>query len=331
MTGHIERSGIVYDFVSPGRIGRPLTRSAGFRDLVTAANPDVVHIHGLGFSQEVVELHQLLPNVPILLQDHADRPPRLWRRRRWRQACAAAAGISFCARDQAEPFKRLGVLGPTTMIFELPESTSTFEPGEQSVAREQTGIYGDPAVLSVGHLNANKDPLTVLDGIAATIPDLPNLQLWMCYGSVYLLSAVRTRIEADPNLRDRVHLLGRVPHGEVERLMRAADVFVLGSHREGGSFSLIEALATGLTPVATDIPSTRSLTGYGKVGMLWNCGDAHDLRRALIESSAALDAAERNRVRSYFVDQLSEKALGRRFREVYTRLAELDRAAEGQL
>ena len=127
-------------------------------------------------------------------------------------------------------------------MFELPESTSTFEPGEQSVAREQTGVHGDPAILSVGHLIPNKDPLTVLDGIAAAVEDLPNLQLWSCFGSAALLQAVRTRIETDPTLRDRVHLLGRVPHSDVEQLMRAADLFVLGSHREGGSFSLIEAL-----------------------------------------------------------------------------------------
>ncbi len=58
-----------------------------------------------------------------------------------------------------------------------------------------------------------------------------------------------------------MHLLGRVPHERIEMLMRAADLFVLGSHREGGNTSLIEALATGLLPVVTDIPSSRSLLG----------------------------------------------------------------------
>ncbi len=63
--------------------------------------------------------------------------------------------------------------------------------------------------------------------------------------------------------------------------MRAADLFVLGSHREGSSFALIEALATGLTPVVTDIPSLRALTGNGAVGALWPCGDAGALDDAL--------------------------------------------------
>ena len=51
--------------------------------------------------------------------------------------------------------------------------------------------------------------------------------------------------------------------------MRAADLFVLGSHREGSGYSLIEALACGLPPIVTDIPSFRSLTGAGVVGALW--------------------------------------------------------------
>ena len=59
--------------------------------------------------------------------------------------------------------------------------------------------------------------------------------------------------------------------------MRAADVFVLGSHREGSGYSLIEALACGLPPVVTDIPSFRSLTAAGAVGALWPCGDARAL------------------------------------------------------
>src|SRR5215469_13549798 len=46
--------------------------------------------------------------------------------------------------------------------------------------------------------------------------------------------------------RDRVHLLGRVAHAQVELLMRAADIFVLVSRRESSGYSLIEALACGL-------------------------------------------------------------------------------------
>ena len=246
--GRIVQSGVTFHFVAPEAAGTPLTRSGAFRALLRDLRPDVFHVHGLGFGREVRELHELAPGTPILLQDHADRVPRFWRRSPWRSGAAAARGVSFCARAQAEPFRRARLLPPDIEIFEIPELTSSFAPGDAAAARAATGLHGDPAILWVGHLNANKDPLTVLAGVSAAAQDLPNLQLWCCYATSPLLAAVETRIARDAALRARVHLLGRVPHERVEQLMRAADLFVLGSHREGGSSALVEAMATGPTP-----------------------------------------------------------------------------------
>jgi glycosyltransferase involved in cell wall biosynthesis len=103
--------------------------------------------------------------------------------------------------------------------------------------------------------------------------------------------------------------------------MRAADLFVLGSHRESTSFSLIEALATGLTPVVTDIPSLRALTGNGAVGRLWPCGDGHALGTALISATAELGPMTRVHVRGHFEAHLSRTALGRRLAATYLELS----------
>ena len=322
VTGTIERAGVTFQFVAPESEGAPLTRSAAFRTLLRDLAPDVLHIHGLGFGHEVRELHDLLPTTPILLQDHADRVPRFWRRNAWRSGAAAAAGISFCARAQAEPFRRARLLPPAVEIFEIPELTSSFVPGDAAAARATTGLHGAPAVLWVGHLDANKDPLTVLEGVGAALRSLPDLHLWCCYGASPLLSAVETRIARDRTLRDRVHLLGRVSHERVEQLMRAADIFVLGSHREGGSSALVEAMATGLTPVVTDIPSSRALTGNGAIGTLWPCGDAVALAGALHATAPTLGPAARARVRAYFDGHLAGPALGRRLAAAYARLLE---------
>jgi glycosyltransferase involved in cell wall biosynthesis len=184
-----------------------------------------------------------------------------------------------------------------------------------------TGLHGDPAVLWVGHLDRNKDPLTVLEGVARAVADLPRLTLWCCFGSAPLRATVEARIARDPALRGRVHLLGRVPHEQVEMLMRAADLFVLGSHREGGNTSLIEALATGLTPVVTDISSTRALTGNGAVGLVWPCGDSRALAQALRAAAAARGPGTRAAVRAHFDEHLSIVALGRKLSAAYRTLA----------
>lgn len=322
----LEHDGIAFNFLSSNEHGVPLTQADGFVRWLRQTRPDLIHVHGLGFSHEVSALRTLAPHTPILLQDHADRVPRFWRRGAWRKGVSAANGVSFCARQQAEPFHDAGLLAPHLRIFEVPESTSRFTPGDREQARAATGIKGDPCVLWVGHLDANKDPLTVLEGVSAAAAELPGLELWCCFGSGPLLPQVRARIEADPRLRTRVHLLGRVAHPQVELLMRAADIFVLGSHREGSSFSLIEALATGLTPVVTDIPSLRALTDGGQVGALWAAGHAASCAEALQRVARA--SPDRGAVRAYFERELSFAALGRKWGAAYRELGG-DRASVG--
>lgn len=322
----LHERGIDFHFVAPTASGESLTRAGGFRRLLGQLAPDVAHVHGLGFAHDVLELRALSPRLPILLQDHADRVPRFWRRGVLKRALGECAAVSFCAREQAEPFRRAGLMKAHVSVFEIPESTSAFEPGDRAAARAATGMHGNPALLWVGHLDANKDPLTVLDAASTLSRELPELELWCCFGSAPLREQVEARIASDPALRARVHLIGRVPHARVETLMRAADLFVLGSHREGSSFSLIEALATGLTPVVTAIPSLRMLTGNGSIGELFPCGDAVDCAEALLRAARSLHPGSRERVRAHFDAHLSHRAIGRRFADAYYRIRGAARA-----
>jgi glycosyltransferase involved in cell wall biosynthesis len=312
----LERNGVRYHFLPFGAEAQRASL-APLGELLRSLTPHLLHVHGLGFPRQVLSLVALVPEIPIVLQDHANRPPRIWRRAAWRRGLAAASGIAFCAAEQAEPFARAGLLRAQAPVYEIPESTSRFGPGDREAARRVTGVRGDPAVLWVGHLDANKDPLTVLDGISAAARGLPGLRLHCCFGTAPLLLRVQERIAGDPQLRERVELLGRVPHEQVEQLMRAADMFVLGSHREGSGYSLIEALACGLPPVVTDIPSFRALTGAQAVGRLWPCGDSHALCAALLSLAAGGGADTRRAVRAHFDRELSFDALGMKLAAMY--------------
>jgi glycosyltransferase involved in cell wall biosynthesis len=313
----LERTGVGYHFLPFGEGLRAIRKSAALRELLGSLAPDVLHVHGLDFPKGVLALAALAPGIPIVLQDHASRPPRIWRRALWRRAMAAAAGIAFCSLDQARPFAKAGIVDSETRLYEIPESTSGFTPGQRDEARRITGMEGDPAVLWVGHLDANKDPLTILDAISDAVHVLPGLRLHCCFGTAPLLRAVQDRVATDPGLRDTVRLLGRVPHERVEVLMRAADIFILGSHREGSGYSLIEALACGLPPVVTDIPSFRSLTGAGRVGMLWPCDDSRAASVAVRSIAARLSSDMRAAVRAHFERELSPAALGLKMAAMY--------------
>jgi glycosyltransferase involved in cell wall biosynthesis len=229
--------------------------------------------------------------------------------------------VAFTHRDQARPFVQAGVLPPSLPVFEVLESSSRFTPGDGGEARRATGLAGDPCLLWVGHLDRNKDPLSVLSALEAAAPDLTDPHLWCCYGSTELLSAVCERVEASDVLRGRVHLLGRVPHGHVERLCRAADFFVGGSHREGSGYAVLEAMACGTAPLVTDIPSFRRITGEGSAGSLTPPGDWRALARALLDWCAKDRRALRRRVLDHFTTHLSFDAVARDLTAAYEGVA----------
>lgn len=316
-TEHFERNGVEYHFLPFGKAAPARLQPAAFRELLQRLAADVFHVQGLDYPRQVLALADLERGTPIILQDHATRIPRFWRRPVLRRCTSAVAGIAFCALDQAQPLIKAGLVSSNAQLYEIAESTCRFIPGDQKEARRITAIGGNPAILWVGHLDANKDPLTVLEGISNAALNLRDLKLYCCFGSAPLLRSVQHRIKSDPILRNRVHLLGQVPHDRIELLMRAADLFVLGSHRESTGYSLIEALACGLPPVVSDIPSFRVLTGEGRTGKLWPCGNARALAEAVHSIWIASRSELRSRARTHFEQELSLHAFGLKLRAMY--------------
>ena len=315
----IARHGVDYYFTDVSETHDVAGRGRHFARLLTEIKADVLHVHGLGFAEDAFAISQQLPQLPLIFQDHADRPPRWWwHRSKWRHWYAAASGVVFTAPALVRPFTRAGLFGPLTQFFAIPESSSRFSLGSRADARVATGLHGDPCVLWVGHLAAGKDPLTVLDGIAQAALRLPGLQLWCAFGNAPLLEDVRRRIDRDPRLTGRVHLLGRVPHARIESLMQAADLFVSGSHAESCGYALLEALASGVTPVVTDIPSFRALTGDGRIGHLWPPGDATKLAESLVRAASTLFSPKQ--VRAHFDSTLSFAAVGRQWEDAYAQV-----------
>lgn len=313
----VERRGVDYHFVAAGERTSSGTRGQQCARLIGSLGADVLHVHGLNFADDTYALSQLLPATPVLVQDHADRPPRWWRRPRWQHRHAAVAGVSFTAPELAQPFFNTGLLRTGTRVFTIPESSTRFRPGTQSDAQASLGMSGDPCAVWVGHLSSGKDPLTVLEGFALAMPFVPGLQLWCLYGDAPLLPQVRRRIDDDPLLAGRVHLRGKVDHAAIETYLRAADLFVSGSHAESCGYALLEAMACGVLPVVTSIPSFRALAG--PVAHFWQRGHARALQRALVEASRA--QPNRREVRAHFERELSLEAVGRRWAEAYLELA----------
>lgn len=314
----ITRNGIDYHFMDVGHLKAVIDRGYQFASQLDQIKADLLHVHGLGFGEDAFAISHYLPRLPVLFQDHADRLPPWWRRPQWRRWYANAAGVAFTASEQARPFTATGVLTPRTQLFAIPESSCRFTPGDRAAARAETGLHGDPCMVWVGHLIDRKDPLTVIDGIAQAASQLPDPQLWCAFGDAPLLPELQQRLASHPQLAGRVHLLGKVTHARVQRLMQGADVFVSGSRSEGSGYALLEAMACGAVPVVTDIPPFRALTGDGDIGALWPCGNATQLVHALVR--VASRRPSRAQVRKHFDDHLSFAAVGHKWANAYAQV-----------
>jgi glycosyltransferase involved in cell wall biosynthesis len=316
----VVRDGVRYRFVAEAT-GTPRVLASRIPPrllrAVHAGDAELVHVQGLRPHARWFRPRR----AALVVQDHADRVHGGWRGAEQRWALGRVDAALFTAREQAEPFLAAGVLREGTPVFEVLESTTAFTAGPRDDARAETGVDGDPCLLWVGRLDANKDPLTVLDAVSRVREALPGVRLWMCWGDAPLEREVRARLADEPELAARVTLLGRVPHARVEALCRAADFLVLGSHRESSGYAVLEALACGATPLVTRIPAFRRVTRDGAVGGLFAPGDADGLARLVLSFSTRCRRELRETALAHFDRHLSPAALARDLGTAYAAAA----------
>ena len=85
------------------------------------------------------------------------------------------------------------------------------------------------------------------------------------------------------DVEDTVELLGARPPDEVPGWLAVADVFVLPSHYEGLSLAVMEAMASGLPVVVSDVSGSAELVPTADDGRVVRPGDAQGLAAAVDE------------------------------------------------
>jgi glycosyltransferase involved in cell wall biosynthesis len=162
-------------------------------------------------------------------------------------------------------------------------------------ARHELGLDdGTCAVLFLGQLEARKDPDTAVDAVVATRERGSDVTLLVA-GSGPLEEQLRTRAGAG------VRLLGF--REDADRLLNAADVFVLPSAREGQSFALLEAMARGLPLVVAD--GAGNAETVGDAGVVFPFGNACALAAEL--ERLAAEPAQREELGARALETVRER------------------------
>jgi len=314
---------------------RYLLRPFGLNRALAKLGSDVVHVNGLNFPMQTWRCRRMLASpAGLVVQDHASGDPpaavggaRTVQHAIRRRAMKAVDGFFFTSAAQADGWRTGGFIADAQPVYEVFEASKRMQPVAYEAARALTTIAGDPAVLWVGRLNANKSPLTILNAFERAARTLPALTLTMVYAGGELESQVRSIVAASPVLSARVRLVGRVPHDRLTAFYSACDLFVLGSHHEGSGYALLEACACGALPIVTDIPAFRAITGNGTAGLLWPVDDADTLASAIIAAASGDRRRERARIREHFDRALSWSAVARQAVAAYEKVVAARRSA----
>jgi putative glycosyltransferase (TIGR04348 family) len=136
-------------------------------------------------------------------------------------------------------------------------------------------------VVLVGHMRAEKDPLTPLRALD-WLPDDSRVRLihiGSALESEYRLAAQALQARAWPAVQRYVWLAG-LPHADTRRRISRAQVLVISSLMEGGANVIIEAVNSGVPVLASDIPGNVGMLGRD-YGGYFPPGDHRQLARLL--------------------------------------------------
>jgi glycosyltransferase involved in cell wall biosynthesis len=197
--------------------------------------------------------------------------------------------------------------------------TERFTPALRPQARASFGLSdADVVVGIVGRLEPVKDQRRFVDAVACLAREGVRFKVLVA-GEGTLRQELEAQV-ASLELGDRVSFLGM--RLDVETIMAALDVFVLCSKSEGLSNTILEAMASGVPVVATDVGGAQELLEPGVHGLIVPPQDTAALAVAIAElvadhpRRAAMSAANRLRTTTEF----SLEAMVRAYEELYVRL-----------
>ncbi len=294
-----------------------------FREL----SPDIVHTRNLAALE--AQVPAWLAGVPVRIHgehgwDVSDPEGRKLRFRLVRRFYKPFVGRYVALSAHLERYLKQGVGVPEARITRICNGVDIdrFSPASEGRAL----LIGSPfnatelrVIGTVGRLQAIKDQLTLVQAFAHLLQSRPqasaHLRL-MIVGE----GGMRPQLEkaiATLGLRELVWLAGE--RSDVPDVMRAMNVFVLPSRAEGISNTILEAMASGLPVVATDVGGNGELVDAGNTGLLVPPAQPEAMAEAIAsyvlndKTSSAVGRAARARAAKHF----SIARMVTQYRELY--------------
>lgn len=267
------------------RSGFDLGCSRRLRQFLRRENVALVHAHQYAPFFYTALSRWPWGGVPILFMEHGrdypdyPRPKRKFANRFLLRRCDRVVAVGECVRqalidNEGLPAERIEVVYNGVDVRRYDPQRR-----ERDVVRRELGLAADATVImQVARLNRLKDHGTALRAMAQVAAQDPQARL-VLVGDGEERPAIEQLI-AELSLGSQVLILGT--RRDVPRVLQAADQFLLSSITEGIALTLIEAMATGLPIVATQVGGNGEVVVDGETGYLTPAGDATKMAERIL-------------------------------------------------
>lgn len=198
------------------------------------------------------------------------------------------ARIMTVSNDERDMGYRYGVgrAGQVVTIHTGIDPKPFDQPIDRPALRATLGIPAEaPVVGVVGRLIAQKAPLEFIRAVALVHQQHPAAHfVWIGDGP---LEKPTKELVSTLGLEAIVHFAGL--RRDIPAVLKALDIFVLPSHWEGFSLSVLEAMAAGLPIVASRVTGTSEAVAHGESGLIVTKGAVDEMAQAI--SSLLADPA----------------------------------------
>ncbi len=268
--------------------------------------PDVLHAH-MVHANLLARLSRLVAPIPVVISTiHNENEGGQWRYVAYRLTDRLSNVTTTVSRVALAEATRRGA-APAGSIVLVPNGLGTAPYARDDAVRDATraslGLDDRFTWLAVGRLVEAKGYPDMIAAFARVRQEHPRATLLVA-GTGPLEGEVR-ELGRQAGIEDALRLLGL--RSDVGALMQAADGFLMTSHWEGLPMVLLEAGASSLPVVATDVGGSRDAVLDGVSGYLTPVADPAATARAMarvmqasVEERRAMGAAGREGVRRTF-------------------------------
>lgn len=296
----LREKGWLYDQLSANRIETYILREHGFfdvrfllrlKDLIKSKRVSIIHAHE--FLMNVYgTIAGLLTGTPVVTTLHG----KFYYNDKWRRRVALRlvsqfshlVSVSedlchFLEREIYIPRDRVDVVynGILVQLFN--------NAGGQSSIRTELGVTNDCRLVgTVGSLCTVKGHTFFLKAIRAVIDHYPGV-LFLLVGEGNQERNLRSEAIA-LGISNQVRFLGF--RSDIPNILRSLDIFVLPSLSECFSLAVLEAMASSLPVVVTDVGDNRTIVNNRETGFVIPPADHEALARKILLLLSDQQAAE---------------------------------------